>query len=95
MGWPLQHHEFDPVGDISELSVNQLLPGTSDGFPEIVSQELRAWSEGYQAKGRLEVSRCHPLPFSDHPESYCDPPHEEIYSADPPHEAVYGADLHH
>lgn len=95
--------------------MNQLLPDTPDGFPEMGSQENIYWGEedlsqsnreklkhssfrdGGEVDGDprgLEESNCDPPPFHwDHPESYCDPPHEEGY--DPLHEEVYGADPPH
>ena len=75
VGWPVQIHEFDPAEDFPEWSVSQLLPNTSDGFPEI----------GEQAYGGEEQSNrtAHPLRGED--ESHCDPPHWQKSHCDPPH----------
>ena len=84
IGWPLQSHEFDPLDDFPEWTINQLLPDTPDGFPEMKSQENEYW---WEEKPSIRDSRAE---SDDEPtywhlqENYCDPPHEEVY-VDPPH----------
>jgi hypothetical protein len=107
VGWPLEHHEFDPAEDFPEWSVSQLLPDTSDGFPEMGSQENIYWSEKdqFQSTGeKLEASSFRDGGEGDPAhwhleESDCNPlpfhwDHSESY-CDPPHEEIYGADPPH
>lgn len=79
MGWPLQCHEFDPAEDFPEWSISQLFPDTPDGFPETGSQESSNPVYYSLQKRRILSVHC------EHPESCCDPPHEEVY-VDRPHE---------
>jgi Putative transposase len=84
VGWPVQIHAFDPEEDFPDWSMSQLVPGTSDGFPEIENQAYQShWQESYCDPPHSEFDGID-LPHS--PESYCDPPHEEVYDAAPPHE---------
>jgi hypothetical protein len=83
MGWPPQCHEFDPLEDFPEWSVSQLFPDTPDGFPEIGSQESS--DPIYYSLQEGGTGRDIPSVHCEYPESYCDPPHEEVY-VDRPHE---------
>lgn len=71
----------------------QLLPNTSDGFPEIENQEwiqgCHSWNQKCFTQGEscipdLKQEKVHEA--YHFPESYCDPPHEEEAYVDPPHE---------
>jgi hypothetical protein len=39
IGWPIKTYDFDPPYDFQDMDVCQLISGTSDGFPEMDSQD--------------------------------------------------------
>ena len=91
VGWPVQIHEFDPEEDFPELSISQLRPDTSDGFPEIENQEWREEDQSFRKSYTRPSLKRYDESDSDPPhwhleESYCDPPHTEEDYIDPPHE---------
>lgn len=77
IGWPINIHTFDPPHDFQDMDICQLIPGTSDGFPEIDYQD-------YSNNGPDPPSgenNNEPPSWND----FSDPPHCED-NVDPPHE---------
>lgn len=74
IGWPTERPEFDLPLEFPEVEICQLIPGTSDGFPdEYLKNESNSSFVSY-----------HDPPYSDYADNGIDPPHEEVI-ADPPH----------
>ena len=86
IGWPLQHHEFDPAENFPEWTLNQLLPDTADGFPEIENQELEYRREKKPSISDSKAKSNDDSTYWHLQENHCDPPHGEEVYVDPPHQ---------
>ena len=67
LGWPTDLPEFDPEHEIITWSICQLVPGSGDGFPDMVSQEYYETVPDPPLQGFIELD-------SPHWEQSCDPP---------------------
>ena len=77
IGWPIQTHVFDPPCDFQDMDVCQLILGTSDGFPEVDSQD---YCYCYNGPDPPSGENSEPLWWNN----FIDPPHCED-NVDPPH----------